>query len=79
LPRIDFRAYSDRLLLSVSVNVICSRVDFRELVRDIYAIYETRIWMSQVETFPTYNSLAKDAICTGVAPVHDISDAWTTF
>lgn len=25
-----------------------SRIDFRELVRDLFAIYKTRIWLQQV-------------------------------
>mmetsp|Transcript_36030 Transcript_36030/g.45873 ORF Transcript_36030/g.45873 Transcript_36030/m.45873 type:complete len:102 (-) Transcript_36030:584-889(-) len=25
------------------------RIDFRELVRDLFALYKTRIWMQQVE------------------------------
>lgn len=28
--------------------VVNSRIDFRELVRDLFAIYKTRIWLQQV-------------------------------
>ena len=28
--------------------IIYSRIDFRELVRDLFAIYKTRIWLQQV-------------------------------
>lgn len=48
------------------------------MVRDLFAIYETRIWMSQMDVLPIYNTSAKQAILTGVAPLHDISQDWTT-
>jgi len=29
-------------------SLLSSRIDFRELVRDLFAIYKTRIWLQQV-------------------------------
>lgn len=34
--------------LFVRLFVRSSRIDFRELVRDLFAIYKTRIWLQQV-------------------------------
>ncbi len=45
-----------------------ARIDFRELVRDLYSTYKTRIWMKQVETSrPFYpKQYAVMALATGV-------------
>ena len=56
-----------------------SRVDFRNVVRYIFSVYGIRIWMSQVEAYPTYNKSAKDAIMTGVAPDYDMGNDWVTY
>jgi cell fate regulator YaaT (PSP1 superfamily) len=36
------------------------RVDFRELVRDLFSIYKTRIWMQQIDK----NSNSLDSVVT---------------
>lgn len=36
------------VLTPVAFLVSNSRIDFRELVRDLFAIYKTRIWLQQV-------------------------------
>ena len=33
------------------------RIDFRELVRDLFSVYKTRIWLQQVRANPKKNIL----------------------
>ena len=42
------------------------RVDFRELVRDLFSMYKTRIWMQQLDK---NTSAACHAVVTPAAPV----------
>lgn len=62
----------------LTMGVFGRRIDFRELVRDLYSVYETRIWMSQIETLPIYNRSAKKAIMSGFAPTFNMCNDWTT-
>eukprot|EP01041_Mallomonas_annulata_P002272 gene2272-4421_t len=41
------------------------RVDFRELVRDLFALYKTRIWMQQIDASFQPNEWASRALTTG--------------
>jgi len=41
------------------------RVDFRELVRDLFGIYKTRIWMQQLDKHNTNNSGSNVRRCNG--------------
>ncbi len=65
-------------ILFAHLKIYYRRVDFRDLVRDLFTLFETRIWMSQVDALPIYNSSAKNAIMTGLVPSHDISNDWTS-
>ncbi|CAN0031773.1 unnamed protein product, partial [Phaeothamnion confervicola] len=47
---IDAEFQFDRHKLTFFFEADGRRVDFRELVRDLFAIYKTRIWMQQVES-----------------------------
>ena len=58
---------------------VCRRVDFRNLVRELYTIYDTRIWMSQVDAYPSYNRAAKEAMMTGIAPEYDMGNEWVEY
>ena len=42
-----------------------SRIDFRELVRDLFALYKTRIWMQQVDHSFIPDERASRALATG--------------
>lgn len=42
------------------------RVDFRELVSDLFALYKTRIWMQQIDTSFVPDEAAARALLTGV-------------
>ena len=44
------------------------RIDFRELVSDLFALYKTRIWMQQVDTSFVPNIHASSALRTGTYP-----------
>jgi PSP1 C-terminal conserved region len=58
------------------------RVDFRELVRDLFSIYKTRIWMQQLDksisatcpAAPEPESLAMDYGTPILAPAHEYED-----
>lgn len=41
------------------------RVDFRELVRDLFALYKTRIWMQQIDASFQPSEWASRALATG--------------
>lgn len=47
------------------MHVFCRRVDFRDLVRDLFALYKTRIWMAQVDSSFEPNLDASMALLTG--------------
>jgi cell fate regulator YaaT (PSP1 superfamily) len=44
------------------------RIDFRELVRDLFALYKARIWMKKLNSVEPFNfkPFAKMALATGV-------------
>lgn len=59
--KLTFYFYSTRYILyahSMNLIMMHSRIDFRELVRDLFAVYKTRIWMQHVaddkEQLPVY-------------------------
>jgi PSP1 C-terminal conserved region len=41
------------------------RIDFRDLVRDLFALYKTRIWMAQIDSSFEPNFDATMALMTG--------------
>ena len=45
---VDAEYQFDRHKLTFFFEASC-RVDFRELVRDLFSIYKTRIWMQQID------------------------------
>jgi PSP1 C-terminal conserved region len=61
------------------------RVDFRELVRDLFSIYKTRIWMQQLDkntstsalaiTSPQMSNLQMDYGTPIIAPVSEFADS----
>ena len=44
---------------------LCRRIDFRELVRDLFALYKTRIWMQQIDASFQPSEWASRALATG--------------
>ncbi len=48
---VDAEYQFDRHKLTFFFEASC-RVDFRELVRDLFSIYKTRIWMQQIDKVP---------------------------
>lgn len=42
------RSWETNMAALLCVCSMHSRIDFRELVRDLFAIYKTRIWLQQV-------------------------------
>jgi hypothetical protein len=48
---LDAEYQFDRHKLTFFFEASC-RVDFRELVRDLFGIYKTRIWMQQIDKVP---------------------------
>ena len=44
------------------------RIDFRELIRDLFAVYNARIWFKKIETVTQFNlnQRAKIALTTGI-------------
>jgi len=61
------------------------RVDFRELVRDLFSMYKTRIWMQQLDkntstsspaiTAPQTSHLQMDVGTPIIAPVSEFADS----
>jgi cell fate regulator YaaT (PSP1 superfamily) len=49
---VDAEYQFDRHKLTFFFEASC-RVDFRELVRDLFSIYKTRIWMQQIDKMPS--------------------------
>jgi hypothetical protein len=47
------------------------RIDFRDLVRDLFALYKTRIWMAQIDSSFEPNLDATVSLMTGDYPPHD--------
>ena len=53
-------------------NIYSRRIDFREFVRDLFAIYKTRIWMEQATAHHSFrpSETAARALATGVLHQH---------
>ena len=49
--------------------MVYRRIDFRDLVRDLFALYKTRIWMAQIDSSFEPNLDASVALLTGKHPV----------
>lgn len=67
---LDAEFQFDRHKLTIFYDAGRARIDFRELVRDLYATYKTRIWMKQVDVDGTRPFFPKQsatmALATGV-------------
>ncbi len=69
---VDAEYQFDRHKLTFFFEANC-RVDFRELVRDLFSIYKTRIWMQQIDKVPGSSALLMGVPMTGSASGESLS------
>ena len=69
---LDAEFQHDREKLTIYYNSE-HRIDFRELVRDLFSIYKARIWMKKVTTLSPFQptEFATIALMTGIIPDHN--------